>query len=162
MGVPIGQNDFVSCFLEQLKGNQQCFTEKNIGLPSSQVASLLLCYCAVPHAFYLLRCFLTQSPGFLNFIEFRDNLHRHCFCTLFDILNPLTLCQSNQLQLPIPFGGMGVLSLQVIAPAAFLAASSWAPKERLLRAPDAFSLQPLNAQNERLLEISWVQQSMIQ
>ena len=55
LGVPFGTPEFIAAFLETLLAKQRTLLDRLLLLADTQVAWLLLCFCAAPRAQYALR-----------------------------------------------------------------------------------------------------------
>jgi hypothetical protein len=123
LGVPLGTHTYTRDIITQ-KGEQvREFMQKVAKIPSTQVALLLLRYCAITRWHYMLR----QIPHTHTAIEWNsmqnDTQTQECFRAIGG-LPQLTDWQLEKMELPIAQGGFGLVSAYRIAPVAFYAAAA--------------------------------------
>ena len=123
MGVPLGTHTYTSGIITQKGEEVRGFMHKVAQVPGTQIALLLLRYCANTRWHYMLR----QVPHTHTAIEWNsmqnDRHIQECFQSIGG-LPELTDWQLEKMELPITHGGFGLVSAYRIAPIAFFASAA--------------------------------------
>ena len=124
LGVPLGTPEFIAAFLETLLAKQRTLLDRLLLLADTQVAWLLLFFCAAPRAQYALR---TLPPADTRaYAAGHDAAILSCLDSLLhaDTASGLPALAAARAQLALRHGGLGLRSAERHAVAAFWA--SWA------------------------------------
>ena len=126
LGTPLGTPEYVAAQLDTLTTQHGRLLARLPDVPDLQVAWLLLLYCALPRAQYVLR--VLPPPATRAFSAAHDRSNLSCLATLLrvestgEFLANELVC--GRAQLSLRHGGLGLRSAAWHAPAAYFA--SWA------------------------------------
>lgn len=154
VGVPMGSQEYTNQFLQRTHNKLFAFSNLVTSLPSTQIAFLILRYCAAARAIHLARCIPPSDPCFQHFMQTADSLLASCVGRLANHPD-LSPSQTAQIHLPIRLGGLGITSLRAICHPAFIASSASAAQDLMQRPGLSPSLIRLQSHTDGFHRISW-------
>ena len=123
LGAPVGCVEFANAFAEERMKDERSFLELLPTLPDLQCAWLLLYFCAVPRANYLLRC-VPPSLCHRFALEHDEAIWRAFSSLLGEAHDGIAFTCRQIAQLPCRLGGLGLRSAVRTSPSAYW--SAWA------------------------------------